>query len=238
MKTIRILLLSVLATVFSFGLHAQDAKLPFTGTVQYRIAYESEMASKEQLAQQPAIATLRMGLEKAVFSMAEQKALADATTKEVHSLINLSSMGLGKYHMLETEAELQQEIESMQNVKIETTEETKNIFGYTAKLIKGSYKEGNIAIEMDIWCVEGFCQPFLANATQANLPGLPGFPLEYTVKTPDMSMAFTVHKLTNEEVNPKYFNIPSAYKASTKEQMQKDIMEFMQSMQDMQGMGM
>ena len=73
MKTIRIFLLSVLATVFSFGLHAQDAKLPFTGMVQYRIAYESEMASKEQLAQQPAIATLRMGLDKAVFSMAEQK---------------------------------------------------------------------------------------------------------------------------------------------------------------------
>lgn len=240
MKTIRTILLSLLTTVFCVGLHAQDTgKLPFTGTVQYRIAYESEIVPKEQLAQQPQIATLRMSADKAVFSMAEQKALADASTKELHSLVNLSSMGLGKYHMVETEAKLQQQMEEMKGVELEETEETKLISGYTAKLSKASYKEGNTSIEMDIWTVENFCNPFLMNATQANLPGLQGFPLEYTIKTPDMSLTFTVHKLSNEEVNPKYFNIPSSYKASTEEEMKKDIQEFMQSMQDMQGgMGM
>ncbi|MCM1169685.1 MAG: hypothetical protein NC324_07085 [Bacteroides sp.] len=239
MKTLRIIALAALTAVFSTGLRAQQAVLPFTGTVQYSIAYESPIIPQEQLAQQPQIASLRMAADKAVFSMAEQKALADATTKEVHSLINLSSMGLGKYHMVETEAELQQQMQEMQNVKVEETEETKTIFGYTAKLTKAAYKEGNTSVEMEIWTVENFCDPFLSRATQGEVPGLKGFPLEYKVKTPDMTVNFTVRKLTNEEVNPKYFSIPSSYKASTKEQMQKDIQEFMQSMQNMQGgMGM
>lgn len=237
MKNIKLFLASLLGLMMAFtNLKAQDAQLPFNGTIQYRIAYESPSVPPEQLAQQPQIASLRILGQKAVFSMADQKALADASTKEVHTLVNLSSMGLGKYHLTETEAELNEDLEKVENIKTESTEETKLISGYTAKLTKASYKEGNTSIEMEIWTVDGFCDPFLVNATQANLPGLKGFPLEYTVKTPDITMTFSVHKLTNEEVNAKYFNIPSSYKASTAEQMQKDIQEFMRSMQEMQEM--
>ncbi|MCH5243575.1 MAG: hypothetical protein J1F29_01610 [Lentimicrobiaceae bacterium] len=242
MKTLRIILLSVIATALSFSVRAQEAgKLPFTGTVQYRIAYESETVPAEQLAQQPAIAKLQMALDKVIFSMAENKILADANTHQVHTLVNLSAYGLGKYHLLQNEAELQEQFAELSDIKIEPTEETKNIFGYTAKLVKGGYKAGNTPIAIDIWIVENFCDQFFVSVTQAEIPGLQGFPLEYTVKTPDMTMTFTAHKLTYEELSPKTFNIPSSYKASTKEQMQKDLMEFMQQMQEMQmqqGMGM
>lgn len=236
MKKVALCLITLWGAIFFSTLKAQDAVLPFAGTIQYRIAYESSVVPSAQLAQQPQIATLRVLGLKAIFSMGESKELADATTKEVHTLVNLSAMGLGKYHLTTTEAELNEDLKELNNIKLESTEETKLISGYTAKLSKASLKEGNTSIEMDIWAVEGFCDPFLVNATQANLPGLKGFPLEYTIKTPEITMTFNVNKLTKEEVNPKYFNIPSSYKASNKEEMQKDIQEFMQSMQDMQGM--
>lgn len=241
MKKINLFLIPALAFSLSCGpkAQAQTPVLPFSGTIQYRIAYESPIVPQEQLAQQPQTATLRMGTDKAVFAMAEQKALADATTKELHSLVNLSAMGLGKYHLTETEADLQMDVEEKKNLTVEKTQETKTISGYTAHQAKAFYKQGNTSIELAIWYVEGFGDPFFNHATQAgSLDGVDGFPLEYAIKTPDMTMTFTVHKLTNEEVNPKYFNIPSSYKASTKEQMTKDIQEFMQSMRDMQGMGM
>lgn len=231
MKRITIFLIAFLGLVLFPALKAQDAVLPFAGTIQYRIAYESTVVPSEQLAQQPQIATLRVLGLKAIFSMGESKELADATAKEVHTLVNLSAMGLGKYHLTTTEAELNEDLKEISNIKLEGTEETKQISGYTAKLSKASLKQGNTSIEMDIWTVEGFCDPFLVNATQANLPGLKGFPLEYSIKTPEITMTFNVNKLTHEEVNPKYFNIPSSYKASTKEEMQKDIQEVMRAFQ-------
>lgn len=232
MKAIKLFLFCFLGTTLLGMGKAQEAKLPFEGTIQYRIAYESPLIPQEQLAQQPQVATLRVLGEKALFSMAEQKVLADASTKELHTLVNLSAMGIGKYHIVETQAELQEESDQTQNIKVEKTSDTKTIFGYTAHLTKVSYKEGNTSVEMDVWSVDGFCDPFLNHASQAGgIKDMEGFPLEYTLKTPDMTMAFTVHKLTSEIVNEKYFNIPSSYKASTKEEMQKDIQEVMRAFQ-------
>lgn len=231
MKNIKPLLILLLGFTFIPTVKAQDAAA-FEGTIQYRISYESPLIPQEQLAQQPQIATLRILGAKAIFSMAEQKVLADASTQELHTLVNLSSMGIGKYHIVETQAELQQESEQAQNITTEKTGETKTIFGYTANLTKVSYKEGSTSVEMEVWSVDGFCDPFLNHASQAGgIKGLDGFPLEYTLKTPDMTMTFTVHKLTPETVNEKYFNIPSSYKASTKEEMQKELQEVMRAFQ-------
>ncbi len=232
MKTIK-LFGWILALGCIFSLHCQAQQLPFIGTIQYRIAYASEMIPQEQLAQSPQIATLRMSATKALFTMSEEKTLADAENKMVYTLINLSQLGLGKYRIETPEAELTEEDE---DIKWETTGNTKEIFGYTAKELYCKAQLQGSSIEMNIWCVADFCDPFLSHVAKAPVPDSEaGFPLEYTITTPEVSMTFNVHKLTVEDANPKYFNIPSSYKLSTKEKMAADIQEVMQAMQ---GMGM
>ena len=221
-----------LGCIFSVNSHAQT--LPFAGTIQYRISYSSDIIPSEQLAQSPQVASLRINATKAIFSMGEEKTLADAETKTVYSLINLSQLGLGKYRIESTEADLNDAMP--QDLTLEATGNTKEIFGYKAQEMQCQTKLQGATVEMKIWCVADFCDPFLIHASQAGVPGLEGrFPLEYTIATPDISMTFSVHKLSPEEVNPKYFNIPASYKSSTKEKMAADIQEVMQAMQ---GMGM
>ena len=215
------------------SLNCQAQQIPFIGTIQYRISYQSEIIPQEQLAQSPQIATLRMGTTKAIFSMSEEKTLADAETKTVYSLINLSQLGLGKYRIETSEAELKED--DGIDIKLEATGQTKEIFGYTAQEVLCRTKIQGASVEINAWCVADFCDPFLIYTSQADVPGLPGFPIEYTITTPDISMTFNVHKLTTEEVNPKYFSIPASYKLSTKEKMAADIQEAMQALQ---GLGM
>ena len=232
-KTFSLLTLfaAMLALVFCQA-QAQDAPLPFTGTIQYNIENTSDMLPPEHLAQLPTSASIKMSKDKMVFEQADgNKAIVDAATNEIHTLANLSMMGLlGKYHIIESVAETAADTASIQGAKLTATGQSKIIKGYTAYEYTATIKGEQGSVDLSIWCVPDFCNPAFNWATQVAVGQLNGFPLEYSLKTAAYTMNFVVGKLHYGEVDEKAFAIPKSYKPSTVEEMQKDVEEFMKAM--------
>ena len=192
---------------------AQDAPMPFTGSIQYNIKNTSDMLPPEHLAQLPTSASIKMSKDKMVFEQADgNKAIVDAATNEIHTLANLSMMGL------------------IQGAKLTATGQSKIIKGYTAYEYTATIKGEQGSVDLSIWCVPDFCNPAFNWATQVAIGQLNGFPLEYSLKTAAYTMDFVVGKLHYGEVDEKAFAIPKSYKPSTVEEMQKDVEEFMKAM--------
>lgn len=210
---------------------AQDAPMPFTGSIQYNIKNTSDMLPPEHLAQLPTSASIKMSKDKMVFEQADgNKAIVDAATNEIHTLANLSMMGLGKYHIIESVAETAADTASIQGAKLTATGQSKIIKGYTAYEYTATIKGEQGSVDLSIWCVPDFCNPAFNWATQVAIGQLNGFPLEYSLKTAAYTMDFVVGKLHYGDVDEKAFAIPKSYKPSTAEEMQKDVEEFMKVM--------
>lgn len=212
-----------------FG-RAQDARLPFKGTIRYKIAYESEQIPAEQLAAQPASAVIKLSDTKLLMDTKATKTILNADENRSYTLINLAGMGLGKYVITET-AEEMRDTSDMQNYVLTPTDETKSIHGYTAKKAVGSYRTPQAEMTFEVYYVENFCPAFF-NLIESSFIGLDGFPLAYTVRMRSvqgvtMSTAFTVEAMTYEEPDTKGFNIPKSYQTISESELQRIVEEFM-----------
>ncbi len=211
-------------------IQAQEAQLPFTGNIQYKITYQSDVLPAEHLAQMPVSASIKMSADKMVFEQADgNKAIVDASTGEIHTLANLSMMGLGKYHIVQNVADVAADTAEVSAQALTATGQSKDIHGYKAFEYTSSITSDQGNVEMTLWCVPGFCSPVFNWATQVAIGQLNGFPLEYSLKTAAYTMTVSVSKMSYGEVDAKHFEIHKSYKPSTKEEMSKDIEEMMKA---------
>lgn len=222
--------------LLSFGIlsmgsvKAQKAEKPFKGTIQYKIAYESDQVPAEQLAAQPSSAIVKITDTKMLMDTKVAKAVFNADENRSYNLINLSGMGLGRYVIIETADEMRDTAEK-RNYVLTLTDETKTIHGYTAKKAMGSYLTPQAEMSFVVYYVENFCPAFF-NLVEGSFIGLDGFPLEYTVTMKSvqgitMTTTFTPESLQYGETDPKAFNIPKSYQKVSEAELQQMLEEFM-----------
>lgn len=202
---------------------AADATLPFKGTIQYKIAYESTQIPAEQLAAQPASATVKMTDTKLLMDTKVIKSVFNADDHLVYNMMNLSGIGLGKFVIVKTAAEMRDTSE-MQDYELKPTDETKHIFGYTARKATGSWQTPEAEVHFELWYVEHFCPEFF-HLIKPSFINLNGFPLEYTMSLKSqggltLKTSFTVEKMQYGEIEPSVFNIPAAYRQLTEAELQ------------------
>lgn len=204
-----------------------NASLPFKGTIQYKIAYESTMIPAEQLAAQPTSAIVKMTDTKMLMDTKVVKSIFNADDRLAYNMLNLSGIGLGKFVIIKTAAEMR-DTADIRDYVLQPTDETKNIFGYTARKAVGSWQTPEAEVDFELWYVERFCPDFF-HLIQPSFIHLSGFPLEYTMnlKSDELTVktSFTVEKMQYGEIEPTVFNIPAAYRQVTEAELQQMLDE-------------
>lgn len=205
-----------------------ELTLPFKGTIQYKITYESTQIPAEQLAAQPASAIVKMTDTKMLMDTKVVKSIFNADDRLAYNMLNLSGIGLGKFVILKTEAEMR-DTADIRDYVLQPTDETKNIFGYTARKAVGSWLTPEAEVHFELWYVENFCPDFF-HLIQPSFIQLNGFPLEYTMSMKNgeeltLKTGFTVEKMQYGEIEPTVFNVPAAYRQVTEAELQQMLEE-------------
>jgi len=208
MKTL-ITLLSLILLVGN--LNAQT----FEGKITFGIDYELPEAMEAQRAMLPSdmviyITKGHVRIEQKTM-MGDQNVITDTKAKTSVLLMNM----MGK-KMAITMAD---DGKDKPTPKIAYSDETKKIAGYDCKKAIYTTKdaEGEDQ-EMEVYYTEDI--PSEAND---KLPGLKGYPLEYTINSSGMLMTLTAKTVSKEKVSKKLFLIPDGYEEMTMEDFMKSM---------------
>ncbi|MEG1498858.1 MAG: hypothetical protein RSA02_00420 [Bacteroidales bacterium] len=224
MKKINVMVIIGLSLI-SFTIRAQQAKLPFIGTINYQISYKSDVIPAATLAQQPTEAVVKISEEKLVMDAKTAKVIVDAQMKKLYKLLNLNMMGLGKYVLEENETILNDTTQKA-NATLNITKETKIINGYTTTKAIGSYLTPQGKVDYTVYFIPNFCNPFFKYLVNT-FASLNAFPLEYTIVTPQFSTTFTVKSMVYDSLDPKDFLIPKSYKPITQAELEEEVQGMM-----------
>ncbi len=102
-------------------------------------------------------------------------------------------------------------------VKINYTEGTKTICGFSCKRAEIVYDESEEP--MEVYYTDDITA-YNANFS-TEYPELKGFPLQYTVSQQGMTMKLIANKVSTEKLDKKLFEIPEGYKETKPEDLQK-----------------
>lgn len=200
------LLFALLGLLISIPLLSQD----FEGIIVYKITYTdlpAEMKGKESV--MPDTQTFYLKKTKSKFEMATPRGNTTIfSDSENHtSTVLMKTMGQN-FKMTFTSEELDK-IDSLNTGKYIVTyqKENKTIAGYVCKKATVASKDNKKRVTL-----------FYTDKIQPmNIKGLEGLnikgmPLEYIIKTEDMSMNVTVEKVEQKKVDDAIFTIPDGYK--------------------------
>ncbi|MGS2739191.1 DUF4412 domain-containing protein [Sinomicrobium sp. M5D2P17] len=95
--------------------------------------------------------------------------------------------------------------------KVELTDGTKDILGYSCKKAIATTKEG---MELEVYYTEAIKPVSIDGLGNINMKGINGLPLAYTMQTPDAHLTFEATEIKEGGVNASGFDysIPEGYK--------------------------
>jgi len=191
--------------LWSVSLMAQD----FEGIIVYKISYTdlpSEMKGSEEM--MPKSQTFYIKKEKAKFEMVTPMGttIIFSDSKQHTSTVLMNTMG-GKYKLTFSTEDLD-EIESDKSSKydINYLDEEKTIAGYLCKKVEVQSRDLNQTLE--IFYTEEIQPMNIKGLEGLNIKGMP---MEYLIKTEEMSMTVTVDKVEEKSIGEDVFVIPEGY---------------------------
>ncbi len=199
MKSIKQLFIALLTAVV---LPAAAQKTMNEGKLVFEISYPNSDIPDQQMA----MMSMGMGMTTVVIS--DNKAKVATTLMDV--------MG-NKIATKSTEADIEKQNAEQGDFKVQVTDETKTIAGYTCKKAVVTDSDGETS---DIY----FCEDIKlegGNWSQKQFKDINGFPLMYSFKQRGINMQMTATKISAEKVDDSKFTIPSDYKEMTQEEMRK-----------------
>ena len=151
--------------------------------------------------------------------------IADSKTKT--SVMLMEVMG-NKYKIITDPNK--KETDKAPDVSVKYLDETKEIAGYKCKKAEITFKDksGNSRVT-NIYYSEEITNHLGNDNRSAQFKDLKGMPLEYEIVADrGMTMKMMAKSVSKESVADSKFDIPSGYKETTIEDMQKEMMKMMQ----------
>lgn len=226
MKKLPLLLLSATAIIATSFTGSSD----FEGKIVYSIDVNNPNMppqAKSMMAGSKATIYIKATKSRTDMNMGPQTTTSIYDSKTNTSVMLMEMMG-SKYK-IKTDAAKKDE--KSPDVKVNVTSETKTIAGYTCKKAEVTMtdKSGSSHVT-NIWFTEEISNRMnTANENGYQFKDIKGMPLEYEIKAQNgMSMKMTATSVSKESVADSKFDIPSDYKETTMEEMQKDMMQKMQ----------
>lgn len=149
----------------------------------------------------------------------------DSKTKTSVTLMEV--MG-NKYKIKNNESK--NETEKMPDVTVKNLDETKTIAGYKCKKAEITFKDKTgKSVSSNIYYCEEITNSMGHDKRSYQFKDIKGMPLEYEINADNgMKMKMTAQSVSKESVPDSKFDIPSGYKETTVEEMQKEMMKMMQ----------
>ena len=205
-------IISLLCVSLLFGSVSSQT---FEGKITFEIDYELPEAMEAQRSMLPAdmvvyITKGHVRIEQKTM-MGEQNIITD--TKSETSVLLMNMMGKKMAITMTDDGK------EKPTPKIVYSKETKAIAGYECKkAIYSTIDEVGEEQEMEVYYTEEI--PSEAND---KLPGLKGYPLEYTINAQGMFMTLVAKNVSKEKVSKKLFEIPEGYEEMSMEEFMKSM---------------
>ena len=207
--------LSLLSAILLIGsISAQK----FEGKITFSIDYELPEAMESQRSMLPSEMIIYIGKDHTRMEqktmMGDQNVITNTKTKTSVLLMNM----MGKKMAITMSVE-DNEKGNDEKPRIVYSDKTKKIAGYNCKKA--------IAIMTDAAGEEQEMEVYYTNEIPASasdkLPGLKGYPLEYSINTQGMLMTLTAATVSKEKVSKKLFEIPEGYEEMNMEDFMKSM---------------
>ena len=226
MKKSILLFLSASAIVATSFTGSSD----FEGKIVYAIDFNNPNMppqAKAMMAGSNATTYIKGTKTRSEVNMAMQNTIAIYDSKTNTAVTLMEVMG-NKYKI---KNDLSKKDEKKPDTKVNVTSETKVIAGYTCKKAEVTFTDKNgTATNTNIWFTEEISNHMNTSSENGyQFKDIKGMPLEYEIKTQNgMTMKMSATSVSKETVADSKFDIPSEYKETTVEDMQKDMMKMMQ----------
>ncbi|MCX6280660.1 MAG: hypothetical protein NTU51_01695 [Bacteroidetes bacterium] len=218
---IRLLILLFPALILKAG--ALLGEQPFEGVITFRITYPGNKLTQSQLALFPkALTVFIKGGKSRTDILTGGGSRVEITDHQEKTKIKLLNMMGQKYAITYTTEDITKEIANEPPVKVEFTNETKNIAGYICKnaIITVYDKSSNYTIKVYYTPELGGKQ---ANFDKGIYKDIDGVLMEFSMKTPELTMRFTAGSVEKKTVSIKEFEIPPDYSILSKDQLKSKI---------------
>ena len=218
MKKLPSVILLLLITFFLCPSEGWSIK-PFEGVITYKITYPDTKYSESQLAMFPKLMTVTVKGNKAITEiitgMGSQKEIIDYAEKSKIGLIDMMGQ---KYAVRQTAEEIEKEVALATKPSVELTSETKMIAGYNCKKAIVTVEEQGIKSTFEVYYTEEFGSK-TSNFDSPYYHDINGSLMEFTMKTPQFNMKFSVSNIEKKSVSAKLFEIPPDFKIITQEEL-------------------
>lgn len=217
----------LLAAAFFCGMYgssfAQKDKKPFQGTITYSITYSGENLTPAQKAQLPAsvvetIKDCKTKTETAA-GILTITSIIDGATKSSTMLIDI---GDNKFALKQTEADINEKLSKEPPKTVNITQESKVISGYTCKkaIVTTTEEDGTVINDTLYFTEELGCKDINFSSGYKDIPGKI---LQYSVYNTEMQFStfYTVKEIKKSKISDNIFLIPSDYKETTEEELNK-----------------
>lgn len=205
--------------VFVFSPVYMQAGKPFEGVITYKITYPDSKFTESQLAMFPKIVTVMVKGTKSKTeyqtNMGSQVEISDYAEKSKIALINMMGQ---KYAIKQSAEEIEKENAVEPKATVNLTNETRIIAGYTCKKAIVIQDDDGVKTTFEVYYSSELGSK-LANFDNPLYKDIDGALLEFSMKTPQISMKFTATSIDKKSIGAKEFEIPADYTLTTKEEL-------------------
>lgn len=219
-KTKLFMLLAIVASILIVGqLQSKD----FKGVISYKITFTGADIPAEMQSFMPKLLKTSFN---GIWTKTEMLGGAYKTISikngEEKSVVTLIDMMGNKVGFKATEQDITEELSENPDVKVEVTNETKEILGYECKkAIITMNKDGQ-----DTRLTVYFTDALGTNSNYFDQPEfkeIEGIMLEFQMASPEFTMNFTASSIEDKKVPESEFEIPAEYKMMSKEEFQSQF---------------
>lgn len=214
-------LISILFSAIFLAVSGISVAQEFEGVITYKITYENlpeEMAAYASMLPSETINTIKGNMSKLEQPLSMGMKQITIMDNEEGSGVMLMDM-MGKKTAVVIDKDTKKEMDSKEEMpEIEYVNETKNIAGYDCKKALMRIEEGGQEVVLEIYYTDK-----IMNKTNSQIPGLKGFPLQYSTSTGQFLMTLTADQIEKRKVKDDEFAIPEGYTHMTMEDFQKSM---------------
>lgn len=214
MKKILLLMLIAFPVINSF---AQNQKQLNSGKIIFDITYPESTLDEKTMASLPTESTMLFKNDKAKvevkMQMGQTTIISDNKTGDGTMLMDM--MGK-KWAIKMNKGDIQKQKEQLGKPKVEITNETKKIAGYTCKKAVISMKMKDGEKKFDAWFTDALKA---RNSFSTQIDGLDGFLMEFDNTQNGIDMKMTARSVEAIEVADAEFIIPQGYEVKTIEEL-------------------
>ena len=198
--------------------HAWSGK-PFEGVITYKITYPDSKYTESQMAMFPKMLTVSVKGSKTKTeistSMGNQVDITDHVEKTKIALLNMMGQ---KYAIKQNADEIDKEAEKEPKGTVELSPETKTIAGYLCNKAVVTVEEDGAKTTFEVFYTSELGHRE-ANFDKGMYKDIDGVMLEFTQKTPQITMKFTATSVEKKSISTKEFEIPPDYTITTMEEL-------------------